>query len=152
MVGLEAFQAAFEPPQEVIAAAVGNLGGKKHFLAPRRHHLADPCLALAVPVGVGRVEISDAKVESAVEGFERLLFLRVHQKPAAAAEGQDRDAGPGAAENAVRQRAGRTLRHASQERNSCAAGRKPLQKLSARKIFVHDGPPSHVVRRMQSPL
>ena len=60
MIGLQTRETAFEAPEEGVTGAVENLRGEPDVFATRGHHLANTGFALAVPVSVSGVKISDA--------------------------------------------------------------------------------------------
>ena len=91
VVGLEALQAELQLAPGVVGGAGAELGGEDDLLAPRRHQLADPLLALAVAVAVGGVDVGHAQVDRPAEDAERLLVRLVGDEAAARAEGEDRD-------------------------------------------------------------
>ena len=100
VVSLQALEAAFQNALRFVALARLDLGGQKDAFAASLHDLADALLAAPVAVAVGGVHVGDAQVEGAVEGFEGLVFVRIHQEAAASTHGQDGDARAGASENA----------------------------------------------------
>ena len=87
VVGLEQPQALLEQAQRPVARAVVGLAREEHFLAPRRHDLADEGLADAVElpslpggvaraaVGGGRVDVVHAQVDRAVDDGNRHVVL-----------------------------------------------------------------------------
>jgi hypothetical protein len=143
VVHLQALQASFQAAQEAVACAVGNLGGEKDLLTPRGHDLAHARLALAVAVGIGRVQVGDAEVDGAVERLERRAFILVHEEAAAAAEGQDGDAGPGAPEHSMGKGlngGGGSVHDVLENWKPGTRGRAqgyPAKKLPTRKVFAH---------------
>ena len=60
MVGPEPFQASLQAAEEFVAGTIGNLRCQPDFLAALSHYLADASFALAISVGIGRVQIGDA--------------------------------------------------------------------------------------------
>src|SRR5260221_200940 len=102
VVGLEPLEAGLHFPQGLLARAraAGDLRGEKHLLAARRHHAADPRLALAVAVVDRGVEVVDPQPDGPLQD-RRGLLGGVHEESAPAAHGEDRDRGPGTAEGAV---------------------------------------------------
>ena len=74
----QALEAAFQPPQEFVSGAIRNFGGQPHFLSARRHYLADARLALAISIGIRRIQIGNAKINRAIKRRQRLVFLLVH--------------------------------------------------------------------------
>ena len=94
------------------------------------HEPADPLLALAVAVGVGRVDVGDPQVERAGQGLQRLVLVLVHQEPAARAEAEDRDLHPRLAEGAGGELGGRD---GTQRRDDRGARRRRLEKSTPRE-------------------
>ena len=95
-VGLQALETRLDLAQRRVARPrpLRHLGREPDLLAPRLHDHPDPRLAQPLAVVDRRVEVVDPEVDGAVEHAQRLLLVLVHEEPAAAPEGEDRDLRP----------------------------------------------------------
>src|SRR6476661_9753990 len=143
MVHTQALQAGLQPPHKFVSRAIRNLRCQPHFSSSARHYLADPRLALAIPVCIRRVQIIDAEINRSIQSLERLIFVLVHKEAAAASKCQNRNFGASSSQSPRRKRAHnrrRSPRVVFQERQTCAScspQSNSLQKVSARELFAH---------------
>src|ERR1019366_9686315 len=128
--------------QEFVSRTIGNLRCQPDFLAPRSHHFANASFALAISVSVGRVQISDAQINRAIEDCRGALFVFVHQEATTAAESKNRDLCAGSPQSSrgneigSRPRAGHILQQ-QKTRTGRSSKSDILKKLSARHSLAH---------------
>jgi len=73
----------------LLGGATRDLGCEDDFFAAGPHDFSNALLAAAIAIGMGSVDVTNAKINCAIECFERFLFFSVHQEAAARTEAEN---------------------------------------------------------------